>query len=221
MEKKQKFTVRDMVEIALFMAIIALLAFSPLGYIRTPLISGTTMHIPVILAGILFGSKKGAITGFMFGVTSFLNATFFNPNMTSFLFTPFMHIVETDNGAIQDAGGNFASLIICFVPRILIGVTAALSFRFIKKVSKNETVSLGVAAVIGSMTNTILVMGMAYIFFAERLAQAWGQEVSGIFVYILGAVIVGNGVPEAILAAILTIAIGKALLVVNKNRVNR
>ena len=207
MEKQQTVNVKDMVEIALFTAIMLVLAFTPLGYIPvTPVIKATTMHIPVIIAGVVLGGKKGAMLGFIFGLTSFLKASFFSPNLTSFLFTPLY------------PGGNFWSLVICFIPRILIGVVAALVFNALIKLIKNETVSLAVAGVVGSLTNTVLVMGMAYLFFAESFANAVGQEVTAVLGYIIGSVVIGNGVPEAIVAGIITAGVGKALLVVNRKR---
>lgn len=207
MEKQQTVKVRDMVEIALFTAIIVLLASTPLGYIPvTPAINATTMHIPVIIAGVVLGWKKGAITGFLFGLTSFLRASFFAPSATSFLFTPLV------------PGGNFWSLVICFIPRILIGVVAAFVFKGLFKLIKNETISLAIAGLCGSLTNTILVMGMAYIFFAKQFAEACGKEVGEILNYIITGVILTNGVPEAIVSCIITVGVGKALLVIIRKR---
>ena len=205
MEKQQTVNVKDMVEIALFAAIMLILAFTPLGYIPlTPAVNATTMHIPVILAGILLGKKKGAIMGFLFGLTSLYKATF-TPILTSFLFSPFQ-------------GGNLLSLVICFVPRILIGVVAAASFGFLFKLVKNETFALAAAGVLGSLTNTILVMGMAYLFFAEQYANAIGQDAGKLLGFIISGVIIVNGIPEAIVAGIISAGVGKALLVVNRKR---
>jgi uncharacterized membrane protein len=195
----------DMVELALFMAIIIVLAYTPLGYIPLGVVNATTIHIPVIIAGIVLGWKKGAWMGFVFGVTSFLNATAIKPNITSFLFSPLY------------PGGNIWSLVICFVPRILIGVVAYLVFKAALKLIKNETVALALAGALGSMTNTVLVMGGAYIFFAEPYAQAIGKSVGAVLAAII-AIVVGNGIPEAVCAGILTVGIGKALLVYRRHR---
>ncbi len=205
METKNRFRTIDLVEVALFMAIIIVLAYTPLGYIPLGAVNATTIHIPVIIAGIVMGWKKGGILGFVFGVTSFLNASFFKPNITSFLFTPLY------------PGGNFCSLVICFVPRILIGIVAFLVFKGIVRLIHNETVALAFAGVLGSMTNTVLVMGGAYLFFAEPYAKAIEQPVREVLAAIL-AIVVGNGIPEAICAGVLTVGIGKALLVYKRIR---
>jgi uncharacterized membrane protein len=108
-------------------------------------------------------------------------------------------------------------LVICFVPRILIGVVAYLVFKAALKLIKNETVALALAGALGSMTNTVLVMGGAYIFFAEPYAQAIGKSVGAVLAAII-AIVVGNGIPEAVCAGILTVGIGKALLVYRRHR---
>ena len=53
--EKQGVKTRDLVEMALFAAIIVILAFTPLGYIPLGVITPTTVHIPVIIAGIILG----------------------------------------------------------------------------------------------------------------------------------------------------------------------
>ena len=76
---------------AMFLAIQIILVVTPLGYLPIGPISATTMHIPVIIAGIALGKKAGAQLGFVFGLTSVLNATF-RPTLTSFCFSPFVTI---------------------------------------------------------------------------------------------------------------------------------
>lgn len=196
----------SMVMTAIFIAIICLLAFTPgLGYIPLGAIRITTIHIPVILGGILLGPKCGAILGGVFGFTSFINNTF-SPVITSFVFTPFYTLGE--------ARGNLWSLVICFVPRILIGVVAYYVFVLIeknmKKRSGHRTISLAVSGVVGSLTNTILVMNMIYFFFGKQYAAASKHSFDALYGVILGIIGI-NGVPEAIGAAIITAAVGNVL----------
>ena len=196
-----------MVLTAAFAAIIIIMANVPfLGFIRLGLVSATTLHIPVIIGAILMGPASGAFLGFIFGLNSFLQATF-NPNLTSFCFSPFY--------SVGDFHGNFFSLIVCFVPRILIGIVAYFVFAGIMKVLKGkrrvkETVALPIAGVLGSMINTIFVMGGIYIFFGQQYMAA--TEIVGSLFAAVMAIVVGNGIPEAIVCAVLVTLIGKALL---------
>ncbi len=73
------------------------------------------------------GPTAGAFLGFVFGCTSVIGATM-TPGITSFVFSPFITV-----GGIS---GNFFSLVIALVPRILLGVIAGYVFKFAKKYAK-------------------------------------------------------------------------------------
>ena len=88
---------------AMFLAIQIILVVTPLGYLPIGPISATTMHIPVIIAGIALGKKAGAQLGFVFGLTSVLNATF-RPTLTSFCFSPFVTIGGIGGNCITRPG---------------------------------------------------------------------------------------------------------------------
>ena len=204
---------RQMVQMALLGASILVMAFSPfLGYIPLGFTRATIIHIPVILGSLLLGPKKGAILGALFGVTSLINNTM-NPTVTSFVFTPFYSIGETH--------GNFWSLVICFVPRILVGIVPYYVYRLVQKWLKNrkkgQVLSLSLAGLIGSLTNTLLVMNFIYLFFNQSYAQANGVSVNTLYGFIL-TVIGINGVPEAIVAALLTVGLGKVLLTLQQKK---
>ena len=105
---------RGLVQLAIFSAIIVVLAYTPfIGYIPLGFTRATIIHIPVIIGSLMLGPKKGAVLGGVFGLTSFINNTI-NPTVTSFVFTPFYNLGEYS--------GGIGSVIICFLPRILIGV---------------------------------------------------------------------------------------------------
>lgn len=204
---QQREKTRSLVEMALFMAIIVVLSITPLGYIPLGFMNATTVHIPVIIAGIVLGWKKGAFCGFVFGLTSFINATFRSASVLSFLFTPFRPF------------GNGWSLVIAFVPRILIGVVALFVFKALFNITKKKSISMFLAGVAGSMTNTVLVMGMAYLFFAEPYANATNITVEGVLKAV-ATVMVINGVPEAVIAGIIASAVCASLMAAFKNRLN-
>ncbi len=202
MESK-KMDVRLMAQIALLAAIMIVMAFTPLGYIPLPFMNATTMHIPVIVGACLLGPKVGGVLGGLFGITSVVKATI-QPNITSFVFTPFYSFSP-------EFHGSWMSLVVAILPRILIGVVAGLVFQGLVKLIRNQTVSLAVAGVLGSMTNTIGVMGLIYLLFGEQYAAAGGTDPSLLLGVILG-VVCTNGIVEAIIAGVLTAAVCRALL---------
>lgn len=196
---------RNLVLAAVFMAIIIIMAFTPFGYIPLGFMNATIIHVPVIIGAIILGPKYGGFLGLVFGLTSLWKNTYM-PNATSFVFSPFIRIGEY--------GGNFWSLVICLVPRILIGVVAWYVFKGILKVMNGRTgrrtIALILAGVAGALTNTLLVMNLIYLFFGKEYGAAAKGLTEGIYTVILG-IICMNGIPEAIVAGILTMAITQAL----------
>jgi uncharacterized membrane protein len=219
----------QMVLAGVMTALIIVMSSVPfLGYIPLGVINATIIHIPVIIGAILLGPKYGAFLGLVFGMTSIIKNTF-QPNLTSFVFSPFYQMGEY--------GGNFYSVIISLVPRILIGVVAWAVYQGLRKLlsghrsdtqktdnisadskkkmaqkrKTGETVALAVAGVAGSLTNTLLVMHMIYFFFGESYLIAGGKVYESVYGAIL-AIIIGAGVPEAIVSGVLTVAICKVML---------
>ena len=101
----------------------------------------------------------------------------------------------------------------------MIGVTAALTFQILMKKFKKENVALMTAGFSGALVNTVGVMTLIGVFFGEQYASAGGTDPSLLYKVILG-VIGLNGVPEAIIAGILTLTIGRALRTVAKRMPN-
>ncbi len=210
-KKKRNEKVRDQVILALFTALVLLLAFTPFGLIDLPIIKATILHVPVIIGSLMLGPKKGAFLGFVFGLTSLIKNTT-APSLLSFAFTPFIPLPGIGKGSVL-------ALVICFIPRILVGITPFFTLKAVEKIAfssadkkKRIIRSAGttLAAVVGAFTNTILVMGMIYLFFKEPYAAANNIPADTVLSVILG--IVGtNGVPEAVVAAVITTPVCIAL----------
>ena len=197
-----------LVQLALFSGIIIIMAFTPfIGYIPLGFTRATIIHVPVIIGSLMLGPKKGAFLGGVFGLTSLINNTI-NPTATSFVFSPFI--------TVGDIHGGIGSLIICFVPRILVGIVPYYVYKLIMKTKKKSSrtrmsVALGFAGVTGSLTNTLLVMNFIFVFFREAYAKANDVASETVYNFIIGIIGI-NGVPEAIVAGIIVVGIGAALM---------
>jgi len=164
MEEKG-FSVRKIVVSGVLAAIAILLGWTRLGFIPVPTLAGnaTIMHVPAIIGGVMEGWLVGGIVGTIFGLFSFLQAT-----------TPL-----------------FKDPLVAILPRIFIGITAYFTYAGLKKV--NEYVALITAAVVGTLTNTVLVLGMAVIRGYLPLAAI--------------PPIIPQAIAEVIIAAIITVAV--------------
>ena len=190
---------------AMFLAILILLAVTPLGFIPIGPINATTMHIPVIIASIVLGPRLGAFLGGTFGLISMIRSTVVQTPL-SFVFSPFIPVIGTDHGSLK-------ALLIAFIPRILIGIVPYFVFKGMQKLIKNKanTVSLCIAGLAGSLVNTILVMNMIYFLFQQDYAQVIGKNINAVYSAVL-AVIFTSGVPEAIVAGLATAGVCSVLL---------
>ena len=201
MNSKKKDT-RWTVSVALMAAIVVLLANTPLGMIQLPIIKATTVHIPVIIGAVLLGPLAGAILGATFGICSIVSNTM-TPTLLSFAFSPFL----STTGAV----GGIKAVWIAVGCRILIGVAAGWLWILLQKVKLPTPISLAITGFVGSMVNTIMVMGSIYVLFAQQYAEAKEVALSAVFGLVMGTV-TAAGIPEAIAAAVLVSVIGTALI---------
>lgn len=182
---------------AFFVAIEIVLGVTPLGFIPVGAISITTMHLPVILAGMVLGPGYGAMTGFVFGMISMIRATM-SPGLTSFCFSPFI--------TVGGVSGNFWSFVIALGPRMFLGWFSGMMFRMLKK-HTNDIAAASVTAAANTLIHTLLVMGLIWVFFGTEYASAAGISVGAVIV----AVLASNGILEIILAAVAIPALVRAL----------
>ena len=193
-KKKSSSKTRRLVLIGALGGISIFLGVSGLGLIRLPIFSLTIMHIPVIIGALLEGPVVGISVCLIFGLFSmYQNIT--APGLTSFIFW---------------------NPIVALIPRMLIGIVAYYSFKLFKSKIKNTGVCAGIAAVLGTLTNTIGVLGLTYILYLDQYAQA--REISREAVAgTLLTVGLTNGIPEAIVSALITIPIVVTMLKLKRN----
>ena len=202
--KTKKHDTRWMVSVALMAAIVIVLANTPLGMIQLPIIKATTVHIPVILGAILLGPGAGAILGAVFGICSLVSNTM-APTLLSFAFSPFL--------STTGIPGALKAIWISVGCRILIGVVAGWLWVLFTKIKLNQFIALPIVGFVGSMVNTVTLMGSIYFLFAQQYAEAKEVALTAVFGLVMGTV-TASGIPEAIAAAILVLALGKVLVVV-------
>ena len=180
---KDQKTLR-LTQLALLLALMAILSFTPLGFIMIPPVAITIMHIPVIIGAILLGPTCGGILGLAFGIFSMVKATTGATSPIDMMFSPFL------------SGAPAYSIIMCMIPRIILGVLPAFIDRLMKKVCKLGSLCIGISAGISTIVHTILVVGCLLLLFdAFPLKEAFAAVVSL------------NGLLELGMAVILSIAI--------------
>lgn len=193
----KKQNIYNRVALAILLAVEIILFLSPFGYIRIGIFNITTLHLPVLIAALALGWKAGMIAGLFFGCISIWNATFF-PNVTSFVFSPFIEV-----GGVH---GNFTSLIIALVPRMLLGISCAFFFQIFSKHLRQTKWNLLLASALATLIHTILVFFFIYIFFANAYANATQIPSQALVASFLG-IFLTNGIAEIIVACIISMYI--------------
>lgn len=182
----------DISRVAIFFAIMLVIHFiSSLVFNLWPVpIKPTLVHIPVIVASIMYGPRIGTILGGLMGVISVVtNTVVLLP--TSYLFSPFVD------------QGNLASLMIAMVPRLLIGITPYYCYKFI-----HNKFGLVLSGLVGSLTNTAFVLSGIFVFFST----VFGGNIKAL----LATIVSTNAIVEMIISALVTFTLIPTLSKLNR-----
>ncbi|MBE3559420.1 MAG: ECF transporter S component [Ktedonobacteraceae bacterium] len=150
-----------------------------IGFFPVPNTTGnaTTEHIPTILGGVIGGPIVGIFSGLVFGLVSFLRAT-----------SPL-----------------FKDPLVAIVPRLFIGLVAWAVFAGLIRVRLNRDVAALIAGVLGSATNTVLVLGIAIL--------------RGYIQPVVVLTVLPQATVEAIVAAIITVILARVFYILQKRYV--
>ena len=167
-------SVRRIAMTGILAAIAIFLGATRLGFIPVPNLSGnaTIMHVPAIIGGVLEGPIVGLLVGGIFGLYSFLQAT-----------SPL-----------------FKDPLVAILPRLFIGVFAFYAYVAFRK--QSEIIALGIAGAIGTLTNTVLVVGMIlwrHLNFLNTELNVGGQA------FIIS--LIPQAIAEIVIAIVITIAV--------------
>jgi uncharacterized membrane protein len=175
-ESPTTINTRKIVVAGVLGAIAIVLGVTQWGFIPVPNVSGraTIMHVPAIIGAVLEGPVVGVLAGGIFGIFSML----------------------------QDTTGLFNNPLISVVPRLLIGLTSWLVYRALA--STNVDLAAAAAGVVGTLTNTILVVGGLIAF--------------GLIPAAAIATIIPQAIAELVLAAVLTPLVARAVNLVRSGR---
>ena len=177
-------------QLALLIAIQIILSFTPIGFIIIPgMVSITLMHIPVIVGGIVMGPLYGGILGLTFGLFSMYKATTAATSVIDQAFSPFL------------SGSPVASIVMCILPRILLGVAAALIYKALANKLKRQGLAIALSAALATVIHTTLVLGLLWALFD-------GLPLKQVFLTLISV----NGLLEIAVAVLVAAGVCKPLM---------
>ena len=153
MNNSKKMNVSSVLKLtltAIFLAIIIVMSFTPVGYLKVGTIEISLLAIPVAMGAALLGVGGGALLGLAFGVTSLIQCF----GMSAFG-TALMGI----NPAL--------TVILCIVPRVLLGVASALVYKALKGRNVQPNITSLVSFLTAAVVNTVLFVGLFIALFGN------------------------------------------------------
>lgn len=181
--------IKDITLLGIMTAIIIIMTAVPgFGFIPIGTVNATLVHIPVLIVAIVKGPKLGAKLGLVFGFSSMLNAIL-RPTPTSFL---------------------FMNPVISVLPRVMIGVIAGIIATTLKNKKLKYNMQVAIPAGIGSLVNTIGVLSLIYIIYAQRYLESIGKA-GDAALGVIGYIALKNGIVEMIVSIIIVTPIAIAL----------
>ena len=162
--------------------------------------------IPVAVGAIVLGPLAGLFLGTVFGLASFLQCIgIFIPSAFGIL------LFEIN---------PFYAVLICFLPRMIMGLSAGLIFKALSKIDRTKTVSFLVASLSTAVVNTVLFMSVLMICYypTDRFQDVIkGYGVTGFWatvIFIAGV----NAIIEAVSCCVLGGAVSKAIYKIQETR---
>lgn len=199
MSKLVKFT-----QLAVLAAIVVVMSFTPLGYLKVGPLSIALVIIPVVTGAIVLGPGAGAFMGLVFGVTSFAQCF----GMDAF-------------GTTLMSINPFYTFLMCIPTRVLAGFLCGLIFKGLSKTlsgKKSAEIAYPVSAVCGPVFNTLFFMSSLVLLFGKTdfiqnmMADTGAENLLMFFVIMIGV----NGIVEILSCLVVASALSKALSVANK-----
>ena len=198
---KKKTDVRLLTELALLTAVLLVMNYTPLGYLKTPWgVEITFMVIPVAVGSLILGPMAGAFLGLVFGLTSF--AQCFGASAL---------------GVIMLQENPLGTFVCCVVNRVLVGLIPGLLYGQFKRSSRLRGPGLALCCFLTPALNTLLYIAGNWMIFHDTWLNVsvttYGYAGGGgasLLIFMLGLVAV-NGLAEAASSLVLGTAVCKAL----------
>ena len=182
MSNQKTDKIRMIVLTAVMIAIMLVLQVTGIGLIDLGVIRVTVYCTVIAIGTLVLGWESGMVLGAAFTAISFWAAI----QRPSAMVAPLMQ-----------AAPLFV-FIMSFVPRMLVPLTSHLMYGMFRKIDFNDKLALGISAACGSLCNTILYLGLMLIGYAMTVADYPGILAA------VGAVAGAAGLPEAVVAGIVT-----------------
>lgn len=201
--KESSFSAKRMSTLALLIAVILVMSFTPLGFLQIGPLSMSLLTIPVAIGAIVMGPKDGLILGLVFGLTSLFNAMSGASAM----------------GAAMFSISPLGTFVVCVVARILVGLLTGLVYQALHRINRERLkINCAISGLLAAFFNTLFFMSALVLIFyqtdyVQGLVDSLGVTNPVSFVILL----VGfQGLVEMFLCSLVTCAVSIPLFKIGK-----
>ena len=190
---KNKDKITKLVLLGLLTAILLVLSYTPLGYLRLGGIEITFNVIPVAVAAIALGASGGATVGAVFGLTSFLQCV---QGTSAF-------------GATMLSINPVFTFILCMLPRVLAGLISGAAHKPLSQ-KLGKKIPCFITGFLSAFLNTLFFTTTLVILFGQTdyiMGMRGGKNVLAFMVAFVGI----NALFEMLASTRITGAVGNAL----------
>lgn len=188
---------------AVFLAVIIVMSFTPIGYLKVGTIEISLLSVPVAMGAALLGVSGGAVLGLAFGITSFIQCF----GMSAF-------------GTALFGISPVLTALLCIIPRVMVGVCSASVYKVLDKKGVQPNVTSLLSFLTAAVVNTVLFVGLFIALFGRTDFYA-GLETqfatTGVIAFFAAFVGV-NGIVEAVASALVGGALGTVIKRIEKQK---
>lgn len=177
--------------VSILTALIVVMAFTPIGYLKILSVAITFIPIPVAIGAIILGPSYGALLGAVFGITSLIQCFGLDPFGTN----------------LMSVNPIFTAFL-CIVPRIMMGGFTGMIYKALNNKIKNQIVTYGISAFSGGFLNTVFFVAFLILLFGNSEVF---KDYNGNILTIVTSLVTINAVIEWIACLFLGTAVAKAL----------
>lgn len=195
---KRRSNLLKMCYTAVLAALIFILEITHIGYIPIGVgVEITIIVVPVAVGAIIAGPTSGAFLGFVFGITSFLQCF-----KGSIFGTSLLNI------------SSIRTAILCFIPRILMGLLCGFIYRAMLKWMKDRYSACVITSLCAAILNTILfTTALVVLFGTTDFIQNMMQSLGARNFFSFAVAFVGlNGLIEAVVCTLISFGIGTVVI---------
>lgn len=201
-KREKKIPVKTAAGLLIFTLIIVVMAFTPLGFLKTGNLETSFLVVPVAIGSVVLGPVCGAVLGLVMGIVSFAQC-----------------FGASDLGSALLNASGINTFLLCIIPRVICGWMAGVFYDLLSRINKRGFAPQIAAAVVCPLANFMLFMLGLSVFFGQapyiiNLQNAMGAKGFFAFSFALG----GMNLLYELLASLVVTTVVSTVIIRLKDR---